>query len=92
MRSFQEARHMNSKNAERTESAVRTARARVGWTQAELAQRAGVAVATVSLIERAPGLLSPRIAAQLAAVLQMEPRALLGEAARLRARRFMEIV
>ena len=68
---------MRKKIAPTASSPVRVRREARGLTQAVLAERAGTTVGTVSLVERAPGLLRPTMAARLAQVLEVPPEALL---------------
>jgi len=63
---------------ERETSPLRQARRRAGLTAEALALRAGVSLGWVRVIERAPGLMSPALAARLAATLGVDPRDVLG--------------
>lgn len=57
------------------ESALRRERRRRGWSQVELARRAGCCLNTVSLAERI-GHVSPAMAQRLGRALGIEPREL----------------
>ena len=61
-------------------SALRDARRRANLPAELLAERAGVTVGWLRTIERAPGLMSPALAARIAAALGVDPRDLAGEA------------
>jgi transcriptional regulator with XRE-family HTH domain len=58
-----------------TTSPIRAARQRAGLSGELLAQRAGISVAWLRTIERAPGLASPDVLRRLAAALELEPLA-----------------
>lgn len=59
-----------------TAELVRRRRRELGISQQELASAAGLAIQTVSLVERG-GILTPRTAERLAPVLRLTPAALL---------------
>jgi transcriptional regulator with XRE-family HTH domain len=65
-------------------TALRETRRRAGLTAEMLAQRAGVSVGWLFTCERAPGLMSPELAARLAAALGVDPRSLMAPTLRAR--------
>jgi ribosome-binding protein aMBF1 (putative translation factor) len=64
----------------RRDSPVRNERVRAGLTQAALAERSGLAISTISAVERAPGLLSDRVAYRIAGALGIARAALVAAA------------
>ncbi len=66
-------------NTKKQPTPLRSARAKVGWTQEVLAHKAGLTLSTVSLAERT-GYVTPATALRLAAALGVEVERITGEA------------
>jgi transcriptional regulator with XRE-family HTH domain len=71
----------HSENEEVLANPIREARLRAGLSQLALAEKAGLSLAWVGTVERAPTLVSRRVALRLAEVLGIQPEALLASSA-----------